>query len=63
MEQTLYKKKYSITEFYNILYRSLRTMKFLKRGKKSNQLSEEFIKRIMLAVTEVNGCEVYSYAI
>ena len=30
--------------------------------KKERQLSEHFIERIMLAVTEVNGCAVWSYA-
>lgn len=62
MEQVLYKKQYTIKEFYNILHKGIRTFKYLKRNKKSGQLSDQFIKRIMLAVTEVNGCEVCSYA-
>lgn len=61
MEQILYKKKYTVREFYSTLYKGIRTWPFLKRSKKNGQLSERFVKRIMLAVTEVNGCEVCSY--
>lgn len=61
MEQVLYKKKYSIREFYTILVDGLRTLPQLQKNKKNGNLSEDFIKRIMLAVTEVNGCEVCSY--
>ena len=34
----------------------------MKKAKKKKELSPEFIERIMLGVTEVNGCEVCSYA-
>lgn len=61
MEQVLYKKKYSIREFYDALYHGIRTIPYLQTAKKKQLLSEAFIKRIMLAVTEVNGCEVCSY--
>lgn len=61
MGQVLYKKKYSIREFYTILVDGLRTLPYLQKSKKNGNLSEDFIKRIMLAVTEVNGCEVCSY--
>lgn len=61
MSDNLYKKFYTVREFYPILYKGLRTYKYLKANKKSGQLSEHFIERIMLAVTEVNGCEVCSY--
>lgn len=33
----------------------------MRKGKRSGKLSDTFIKRIMLAVTEVNGCEMCSY--
>ncbi len=62
MEQESYKKTYSFKEFYRILYDFLRTKKYLDKAKKNNELSRQFIERIMLAVTEVNGCEVCSYA-
>lgn len=62
MEQVLYKKQYTVREFYDALQNGIRTYKFLKRSKQSKQISIQFIERIMLAVTEVNGCEVCSYA-
>lgn len=62
MVQKLYKKVYNVKEFYVALHQGLRTFKHMHRGKKKNQLSKPFIERIMLAVTEVNGCEVCSYA-
>lgn len=60
--QELYKKIYTMKEFYVALYKGLRTMKYLKKNKESQQMSSHFIERIMLAVTEVNGCEICSYA-
>ncbi|WP_217587607.1 carboxymuconolactone decarboxylase family protein [Lentibacillus saliphilus] len=62
MEQRLYNKIYNVKEFYVALYKGLRTFKYMKRNKKNNQISSHFIERIMLAVTEVNGCEICSYA-
>jgi len=61
LEQVLYKKRYSIREFNDIIYQGIRTINYLKKGKRSGKLSDAFIKRIMLAVTEVNGCEMCSY--
>lgn len=37
-------------------------MKYMIKAKKKKELSSEFIERILLGVTEVNGCEVCSYA-
>lgn len=62
MAENAYKKKYTPCEFYTALYIGLRTNKYLKKAKKSGELGHEFIERIMLAVTEVNGCEICSYA-
>ncbi len=56
------RKLYSITETYRILYNGLRTMKYLSEAKKEDLLDKQFIERIMLAVTEVNGCAICSYA-
>jgi len=53
---------FSVTELYWILYHGIRTMKYMSRAKKNKELSTEFIERIMLAVTEVNRCEMCSYA-
>lgn len=61
MEQEFYKKIYTLGEFYTTLHKGLRTVKYMIYNKKSNTMTPEFIERIMLAVTEVNGCEVCSY--
>lgn len=61
MAQQFYKKIYSLSEGYVILYQMLRTMPSLARSRHRGELSPEFMERIMLAVTEVNGCEVCSY--
>lgn len=62
MVQILYKKQYVVREFYPILKNGFRTMNHLRKSRKNSLLSAAFVKRIMLAVTEVNGCEVCSYA-
>ncbi len=56
------RKLYTIAELYKILYQGLRTMNYMRRAKKNNDLQFDFIERIMLAVTEVNGCIMCSYA-
>ena len=61
MHQEFYKKIYNPKELYIALYRGLRTMKYMRRSKKNHELTTELTERIMLAVTEVNGCEICSY--
>jgi AhpD family alkylhydroperoxidase len=56
------RKLYSLREAYGITLQALRTMPELKRAKKQGELDQPFIERIMLAVTEVNGCALCSYA-
>jgi AhpD family alkylhydroperoxidase len=56
------RKLHSMKEIYLISYKGVRTIKYLSKSKKNRELSQHFIERIMLAVTEVNGCEVCSYA-
>jgi len=56
------RKLYSVRESYRIYFKGLRTIKYMTRTKKSKDLSPEFIERIMMAVTEVNGCSICSYA-
>lgn len=62
MAQQLFKKMYSAAEFYTILRDGLRSARFLLRGRRRGILRGDLVERIMLAVTEVNGCEVCSYA-
>lgn len=56
------KKLYSIFETYRISYYAFRSMGVLMRARKTGLLSYQFMERIMLAVTEVNGCDICSYA-
>lgn len=62
MGMTSGKKLYSVSESYWIFYQGTRTVKHMSRARKNKELSHEFIERIMLAVTEVNGCPACSYA-
>jgi len=62
MGQEFYKKIYSTKELYITLYKGLRIIKYMIENKKSKQLNPDFTEKVMLAITEVNGCEVCSYA-
>ena len=53
---------YSITESYMISYHGFITMRKMRDARKNGLINKQFMERIMLAVTEVNGCEVCSYA-
>jgi AhpD family alkylhydroperoxidase len=61
-ETKIGKKLYSVGESYWIFYNGIRTMKYMSKAKKNQELSPKFIERIMLAVTEVNDCAICSYA-
>ncbi len=56
------RKLYSLREIYMIVYNGIRSAPYMSKAKRNNELNSEFIERIMLAVTEVNGCELCSYA-
>lgn len=56
------RKLYSVGESYWIFHNGIMTMKYMSRAKKKGELSQQFVERIMLAVTEVNECAVCSYA-
>lgn len=53
---------YSLKETYAVTYRAFRSTKDLIYARRQKLLNQQFIERIMLAVTEVNGCEACSYA-
>ena len=61
-ETKIGKKLYSVKESYWIFYHGMRTIKYMSKAKKNQELSPKFIERIMLAVTEVNECAICSYA-
>lgn len=62
MGRSFYNRMYSVREAYRITCQGLRTAPSLLKAKRGGELSGEAAERIMLAVTEVNGCEVCSYA-
>lgn len=56
-----FKRKFSFWELYRALIFLPRAMSKLAGNKKSKLVSSEFIERLQLAVTEVNGCPACSY--
>lgn len=56
------RKLYSLKESYVITYLAFLSVPKFRNAKKQGLLNEQFSERIMLAVTEVNGCEICSYA-
>lgn len=60
--QGAYKKKIGVKEFYDAMVLSYRAVFHLLENSIKPKVDATFIERLMLAVTEVNGCEVCSYA-
>lgn len=56
-----FKRKFSFWELYGALVFIPRVMVLLASNNKSNLVSKNFVKRLHLAVTEVNGCPACSY--
>lgn len=44
-----------------VIYKGIRTVTYLSKARKNKQIDQQFIERIMIAVTEVNGCDICSY--
>jgi len=55
------KRLYSLPETYRIIVIALCSVPYLKRARRSGGITRPFMERIMLAVTEVNGCALCSY--
>jgi len=55
------KKLYSIAEEYRIMVNAFRSSPYLRRARNAGEMNKPFMERIMLAVTEVNGCAMCSY--
>ncbi|HZK20060.1 MAG TPA: carboxymuconolactone decarboxylase family protein [Treponemataceae bacterium] len=62
MEKLSYKKKFTLAEYYKALLLVYGAIGPIKRNRKSQLVSQKTIERIMLRVTEVNGCPLCSYA-
>ena len=61
-ENAQYKRKFSFLELYLSFLYVPRALTKLRKNKKEEQISQQFIERLQLAVTEVNGCAACSYA-
>ncbi len=59
--QTSGKKLFSIIELFQIMTLAFRSIPLLRRAKAAGKMDKAFLERIMLAVTEVNGCAMCSY--
>ena len=55
------KRLYPARVVYRFLREMLSSMGDMRKGRKAGLVSQEFSERIMLAVTEVNGCRYCSY--
>lgn len=61
MTREFNKRIFTIKENTKILNRAAKGLGFLLYAKKHKLFNKKFKERIMLAVTEVNGCELCSY--
>lgn len=61
MEQKFFNRIYTIGEFYTSVRLAVSTFGRYRKSVRNGEFSPEAAERIMLAVTEVNGCEVCSY--
>ena len=59
--QTSGKRLFSVWELYHIMTLAFRSIPLLKKAKAAGKMDKAFLERIMLAVTEVNGCAMCSY--
>ena len=56
-----FKRKFNLLQLYSALVCIPGAMSKLRGNKKSNSVDKEFVERLQLAVTEVNGCAACSY--
>ncbi len=62
MKDSYGRKLFSLKEYYRIVCLAFFSANNLQVVRKNKTLSEHFMERIMLAVTEVNGCPLCSFA-
>lgn len=62
MREEAGKKLHGLGEFYTIYMLAMYSMVDFAKTKRKDILSDHFVERIMLSVTEVNGCAYCSYA-
>lgn len=61
MSEKFNKRIYPVRDIYRFTEDALRTVKYLRKARQKGMMGDDFLSRIMLAVTEVNGCEMCSY--
>jgi len=61
MTQIFNKRIYGIKEFYRFFDDAMASFSIIRKARKEKLVSKAFQKRIMLVVTEVNGCQLCSY--
>ncbi len=59
--QTAGKKLFTVFELFQIMTLAFRSIPKLKKAKEAGKMDKIFLERIMLAVTQVNGCAMCSY--
>lgn len=60
--RTMYRRKFSFSELYLAYLLVPGAFSRILRNNKRNFVSKQFVERVQLAVTEVNGCAACSYA-
>ncbi|NLA24914.1 MAG: carboxymuconolactone decarboxylase family protein [Bacteroidales bacterium] len=61
LQATEFKRKFKLWELYRSFVFAPRAASKLIKNNKTNLIDKNFIKRLQLAVTEVNGCAACSY--
>ena len=56
-----HERVFGLKEHTNIMKRAAKSLVFVKRQKKKKLVNKQFKERIMLAITEVNGCQLCSF--
>lgn len=59
---TSFKRRYGLRDLYRAYWRVPSAVALLAKNKRQDLVDEQFIERVQLAVTEVSGCAVCSYA-
>lgn len=56
------RKKYSMSQLYRAILHGYVSFPWMVKNRKEKTVDAKLIERLMLATTEVNGCDVCSYA-
>ena len=62
IQKNEFKRKFSLWELYRSFVFSARALTKLIKNNKTKLVDNDFVERLQLAVTEVNGCAACSYA-